>query len=185
MSKIISQLNATPDGFCGHTDVIADDELHEFTNGVCRTAGTALFGRVTYQLMESYWPAAAKDTSLPKSMFEFANLIDNVEKIVFSKTLKNVEWKKTTILTDINVETITDLKRKAKKDILAGGPSIISQLSKLGLIDEYYFLVQPIISGRGKRLFETIHLNERQKLKLVSTAFFKSGVVALHYETVH
>ena len=86
MARIISQLNGTPDGFCGHSDVIADDELHEFASELLRNSGTILFGRITYQLMESYWPKAAKDISLPKSMFDFANLIDNADKIVFSKT---------------------------------------------------------------------------------------------------
>src|SRR5258707_417346 len=84
MGKIISQLNVTPDGYCGHSEVIADDELHDFASELLRNAQTILFGRVTYQLMESYWPVAAKDSSLPKSIFDFANLIDKMDKIDFS-----------------------------------------------------------------------------------------------------
>jgi len=184
MREIIAQLNITPDGFCGHADVIADDELHEFATKTITNAGTGLFGRVTFQLMESYWPAAAKDATLPEAMVEFAHAIDNIDKIVFSKTLETVEWKNTTILNEINFDTIMEMKRNAKKDIITGGPGVISQLSKLGLIDKYYFLVHPIMAGKGKRLFETINLDNSQNLKLADTKFFKSGVVVLCYRVV-
>ena len=144
-----------------------------------------LFGRITYQLLESYWPLAAKDTSLPKSMFGFAQLIDNVDKVVASNTLENVQWKNTTILKDINNDSIQRLKQKTKKDILIfGSPGIVSELTKLELIDEYYFSIQPILAGKGKRFFETFNLDKRSELKLTDRKHFKSGVVTVCYRSI-
>lgn len=186
MRKLISSINITPDGFCGHSDVVADEEHHQFAIDLMKSVDTVLFGRITYQLFESYWPLAAKDTSLSKPMFEFAQLIDNVNKVVASKSLTNVHWKKTTILKDINEDSINGLKRKAKTDILIfGSPGLISVLTNLGLIDEYYFSVQPLIVGNGKRLFETVGLDKRKNLRLSDTKHFKSGVVTLFYQNIN
>ena len=183
MSKLISSINITPDGFCGHESVIADEEHHQFAIDLLKGAGTVLFGRITYQLLESYWPLAAKDVSLPKPMFEFAQLIDNVDKVVASKTLKNVQWKNTTILQDMNSASLQELKHRSKRNILIfGSPAIVSEITKLGLIDEYCFSIQPIIAGNGKRLFETLKLKKEHNLKLVDKITFKSGVVTLRYQ---
>ncbi len=95
MRKLIASINITLDGFCDHTAVIADDELHQNANELLRSVDTVLFGRVTYQLMESSWPPVVKKPTGIKSVDEFAVLIDNISKIVFSNTLKNVEWKNT------------------------------------------------------------------------------------------
>ncbi len=182
MSKLISSINITIDGFCGHEDVVADEEHHEFINDLLAAADKVLLGRVTFQLFESYWPLAAKDTSLPKAMFDFANLIDNIQKVVVSKTLENTEWRHTTIIQDLSEKSISKLKQDSSKSIvILGSPSIISKLSELKLIDDYYFSVQPIIAGQGKHLFETFSLNKSNSLKLVVTNQYKSGVVTLRY----
>jgi dihydrofolate reductase len=182
MGNLISSINVTPDGFCGHTDVIADEEHHQFAIDLLKGADIVLFGRITYQLLESYWPLAAKDRTLPKPMLEFAQLIDKVDKVVASKTLKEIQWKPTTILKEINSDNINDLKQKSNKGILIfGSPGLVSELTKLGLVDEYYFSVQPIISGKGKRLFETLNLKQSHNLCLTDTKQFKSGVVTLCY----
>jgi len=93
MRKLIAAINMTLDGFCDHTAMIADEELHQHYNELLRNAGTLIYGRITYQLMESYWPSVVKNPTGIKSMDEFAVAIDNIPKIVFSNTLKNVEWK--------------------------------------------------------------------------------------------
>jgi len=93
MRKLIAAINMTLDGFCDHTAMIADDELHQHYNELLSNAGTLLYGRITYQLMESYWPTVVKNPTGKKPTDEFAVLIDNIPKIVFSHTLKNVDWK--------------------------------------------------------------------------------------------
>lgn len=182
MRKVVFGINITIDGFCDHTTVIADDELHEYYTELLRRVDTVVFGRITYELMASHWPSVAKNASGTKAENEFAMAIDKVNKVVFSKTLKNVEWKNARISrTDIQEEILT-LKQQSGKDISLGGLSIASSLTQLGLIDEYLFVVQPIVAGKGKRLFEVGGLHERLHLKLVDTKTFRSGVVALHYK---
>ena len=95
MRKLIAAINMTLDGFCDHTAMIADDEIHQHYNELLSTTDTLLFGRITYQLMESYWPSVVKNPTGNKPMDEFAVLIDNISKIVFARTLKNVDWKNT------------------------------------------------------------------------------------------
>jgi dihydrofolate reductase len=185
LRKLISYINITPDGFCDHTAVIADEDLHESANEIFRSADTAVFARVTYQLMESYWPSVANKPTGIKSVDEFAVLIDNIDKIVFSRTLKNFEWKNIKLATEGLKEEILKLKGQPGKNILVGSPNIISELTKLGLIDEYYFLVQPILAGNGKRFFETINLNKSYNLKLADTKVFKSGTVTLCYKNAN
>jgi len=181
MRKIILAINVTPEGFCDHRAVIADDELHKFYSDLLKNADTMLFGRKTFQLLEPYWPLVAKNKTGTKDEIEFAQLLDEVHKIVFSKAGINTDWENTTVLNDLNSTELLQLKEKPGKDILVGSPSIVDQLAQLGLIDDYYFLVQPIISGNGKRFFETRKLNNPINLSLQDTKFLKSGVVALCY----
>ncbi|HLF19866.1 MAG TPA: dihydrofolate reductase family protein [Bacteroidota bacterium] len=182
MRRLIFAINITVDGFCDHTTVIADDELHEYYTELLRRVDTVVFGRITYELMASHWPSVAKNGSGTKAENEFAKAIDRVNKVVFSKTLKNVEWKNARISrADIQEEILT-LKQQSGKDISLGGLSIASSLTQLGLIDEYLFVVQPIVAGKGKRLFESTDIRERVRLKLVNSKTFQSGVVALHYK---
>ena len=180
MRKLIAAINMTLDGFCDHTAAIADDEILQHYNELFRNADTLLFGRITYQLMESYWPTLVKNPSGNKPTDEFAALIDNISKIVFSRTLKNVEWKTAKLAKRDIKEEVLDLKQQAGKNILAGSPSVIVTLTQLDLIDEYQLCVHPIILGNGLRLFKNI--NDRINLKLIKTKTFASGVVALYYE---
>jgi dihydrofolate reductase len=93
MRKLIAAINMTLDGFCDHTAMIADDEMHQHYNELLSNADTLIFGRITYQLMESYWPTVVKNPNGNKTADEFAVILDNISKIVFSHTLKNVDWK--------------------------------------------------------------------------------------------
>jgi len=183
MRKIILAINVTPDGFCDHRAVIADDELHRFHSNLLKNGDTILFGRKTFQLMEAYWPSVAKNNTGTREEIEFALLIDEIHKIVFSKTGIKTEWKNTTISNDLNLTELLKMKQEPGKDIFVGGPSIVDQLTQHGLIDDYYFLLQPIISGNGKRFFETIKLNRPINLNLHETKFLKSGTVALCYRS--
>src|SRR5579859_6865354 len=111
MRKLIAAINMTVDGFCDHTSAIADDELHQHYNELVSNAGTMLWGRITYQLMENYWPALVKNPTGNKAMDDFAVLADNIPKIVFSCTLKSVNWKNTTLKKEITKEEIIKLKQ--------------------------------------------------------------------------
>ena len=182
MRKIIASINVTLDGFCDHTAVIADEELHQNANRLLRNADTMLFGRVTYQLMESGWPPIVKNPTGVKAIDEFAVLIDNMPKIVFSNTLKNVEWKNTTLAKGDIEEEVIKLRQQPGKNILVGGPTIIIKLMQMGLIDECQFCVQPIVLGHGLPLFKNI--TDRIDLKLLETKTYRSGVVALCYERI-
>jgi len=182
MRKLIAAINMTLDGFCDHTAMTADEEIHQHFNDLLRSADTLLYGRTTYQLMESYWPSVVKKPTGNKPMDEFAVLIDNISKIVFSGTLKEVDWKNSTLKKDINKDEILELKQQAGKNILAGSPGLIVALARLDLIDEYQPVVQPIILGSGLPLFKNIR--DRIDLTLIKTKTFGCGAVALYYENI-
>jgi dihydrofolate reductase len=181
MRKIIAAINMTLDGFCDHTAMIADDEVHEHYNELLRNAGLLLYGRKTYQLMESYWPSVVKNPTGNKPMDDFAVLIDNASKIVFSRTLKNVSWRNTELKKEIRKEEILELKHRGGKDILVGSPGLIVALTELNLIDEYQLAVQPTILGSGLPLFKNII--GRVNLTLLKTKTFGCGAVVLYYES--
>lgn len=180
MRKLIYSINVTIDGVADHTAVIADDELHDFYTDLLGTVDIVLFGRKTYQLMESFWPVADQDPRTTKSMIRFADKFNSISKIVFSKTLDKAAWNNTTLIKENAVEEVSKLKQQTGKHLSVGGISLASALMKAGLIDEYWFLVQPIISGKGRQLFE--EMNTRHDLQLLDTIKFNSGVTALHYK---
>ena len=185
MRKLIAAINMTLDGYCDHTAMIADDEIHQHYNELLSSAGTLLFGRITYQLMESYWPSVVKNPTGNKPMDEFAVLIDNISKIVFSRTLKDVDWKNTELKKEVIKEEILELKQSRNdrdKNILVGSPGLIVALTQLDLIDEYQLSVQPTIVGTGLPLFKNIR--DTVNLKLLKTKTFGCGAVALYYEPV-
>jgi dihydrofolate reductase len=182
MRKLIASINITLNGFCDHTAVIADDELHLVANDLLKSVDAVLFGRVTYQLMESSWPPIVKKPTGLKSVDEFAVLIDNIPKVVFSRTLNKVEWKNTRLVNGDIKEEVIRLKQQPGRSLLVGGPAIIIELMQLGLIDEYQFCVHPIILGNGLPLFKNIR--DRINLKLLKTRTFSSGAITLYYEPV-
>ena len=180
MRKLIAAINMTLDGFCDHTAMIADEEIHQHYNELLRNADTLIYGRITYQLMESYWPSLVKNPSGNKPMDEFAVLIDNISKIVFSRTLKNVDWKNTILKKEIIKSDILALRQQPGKNILVGSPGLIVALAQLDLIDEYQLGVQPTILGSGLALFKNI--KDRIDLKLLKTKTFGCGAVMLYYK---
>ena len=180
MRKVIAAINMTLDGYFDHTAMIADDELHQHYNDLLRNAGTIIYGRITYQLMESYWPMIVKNPTGNKPTDEFAILIDNISKIVFSHTLENVSWKYAKLAKKDIKEEVLELRHQEGKDILAGSRSLIVTLLNLNLIDEFQICVQPIILGKGLPLLEDIR--NRIDLKLLKTKTFNSGSIVLYYK---
>ena len=181
MRKVVFAINTTADGFCSHTDGIPDEELHEYFTKVLRNASVILSGRITYQLMVPYWPDIARNQSETKSENEFARVYDSLEKVVFSTTLTHVEDKNTRLVRANLAEEVLALKQQSGKDICIGSLSIASQLSDRGLIDEYHFVVHPVVAGKGPRLFDTVKPKDRLRLVLLGSKTFHSGVVALQY----
>ena len=180
MRKIIFSINMTIDGFADHTAGIADNELHDFFADLLDSAGIVLLGRKTYEMMASYWPFADQNPESTESELRFAEKYNNVSKLVFSKTLKEVNWKNTTLAKSDLMNEVLGLKNQNGKDIFAGSLSIASALAQKNLIDEYWLLIHPIVLGKGKPLFKD--LQSRIDLKLIETKTFKSGVVVLHYK---
>ncbi len=168
----------TLDGYCDHTAVDPDEEIHQHYADLISSADTILYGRITYQLME-FWRTLAENPSGEKSMDDFAVVIDKIPKIVFSHTLKNVAWESAKLANNNLQEEVLKLKQQASKDILVGSRSLIMQLMKLNLIDEFQLCVHPVIAGSGLQLFEDI--NHRIFFKLIKTKTFSSGAVVLYY----
>jgi len=181
MRNVIYAINITLDGCCDHTKQLADEETHEYFTRLLRDVDLQVFGRKTYELMVPYWPDIAKNRSETKAENEFADAFVSVNKVVFSRSLDSAEGKNTRIVRTNLRDEILKLKQEPGKDILTGGVSVPSQLIELGLVDEYRFVVSPIVAGEGRRLLEGVSLQERLQLKLVESKIFKSGCVALRY----
>jgi dihydrofolate reductase len=183
MRNLIFAINTTLDGCCDHTKFYPSEGTMEYFTHLTRDADTFVYGRKIYQLMVPYWPDVAKNPSVDrKADIEFAQAFDAVNKIiVFSQSLDSPEGEKTRIVRTGLHDEILKLKQEQGKNILTGGVTIPSQLAELGLIDEYHFVVHPIVIGEGRRLFEGINLQEKLQLKLVESTVFKSGAVVLRY----
>lgn len=177
MRKVIAAINMTLDGFCDHTATIADDEIHQHYTELLRASGVILFGRITYQLMES-WKDVLQDPTGNSATDEFAAVIDRIPKIVFSKTLKTVEWESVALAKRDIKEEISSLKQLPGKDILIGSRSIIIEAMNLHLLDEFQICIHPIIAGKGLPLFKN---SDRASLNLIGTRTFACGAVILYY----
>jgi dihydrofolate reductase len=181
MRKLIFGINTTLDGCVDHTKGIADEETHEYWTHFIRSGDLVVYGRKTYQLMVPFWPEVARTQSMDKASNEFALAFDSIKKVVFSRTLDSAEDKNTRIVRGNLHDEIVKLKQEQGKHILVGGVDVPSQLMELGLIDEYLFVVNPIVAGEGRRLLEGVSLPETLQLRLVESKIFKSGGVALRY----
>ncbi len=154
-----------------------DPEWLDFVNGNAKGGGEAIYGRKTYELMASYWPTPMAMQIAPV----VAKAMNEMPKTVFSKTLKKADWSNTTLKKDGLAAEVRKMKKAAGPDIvIMGSGSIVSQLAQEGLIDEYQIIVNPIILGKGRTLFEGV--KDKQGLKLTRTRTFKNGNVLLCYE---
>ena len=181
MRKLIYAINLTLDGCCDHTKGIAGEDVHEFFTELLHTADTFLYGRKTYELMVPFWPDVAKSNAAEtKSMKEFADAFVAVKEIiVFSTTLTKSPDEKTRIVKGDLRDEVMKLKQQPGKPILAGGVDLPSQLIQLGLVDEFQFVVQPVLVGEGRRLLEGIQLQEN--VKFLDSTVLQSGSIVLRY----
>ncbi len=169
----------TIDGFCDHTAGIPDEEIHQHYTELLSQGDAILYGRTTYQLME-FWRTLLENPSTEKSMNDFAAAINKIPKIVFSRTIKTVEWESATLAKRELKEEVLELKQQSGKDIFVGSRSLIIQLINLGLIDEFQLCIHPVVAGKGLPLFENI--NDRTVFKLVKNKTFQNGAIILYYQ---
>lgn len=156
---------------------MVDEEFQELANAASNSGNTLLFGRVTYELMAGFWPTPEAMRTDP---FVAAGM-NKAEKIVFSRTLKKADWNNTRLVKDDMLAEVRRLKQGSGKELtVLGSGSIVSQLAQEGLIDEYEVLVNPVVIGKGRTMFEGIR--DRIALKLVKTRTFGNGNVLLTYE---
>src|SRR5438105_6646337 len=173
-------INVTLDGCCDHRAIPADQDLHRHAAEYLNQADALLFGRVTYEMMESAWRRPAPTGARPDWMELFAQTIGAAKKYVVSSTLDRVDWNAELVRGDLG-KAAQQLKREPGKGLFTGGVKLPLALAELGLIDEYEFVVQPILAGHGPTLFAG--LSKHIDLKLVSRLEFGSGAVAIRYET--
>jgi dihydrofolate reductase len=183
MRSLLFAINITMDGCCDHTKVDGGEEVLDYFARLIRDVDVLVYGRKTYQLMVPFWPEVARSHSgQTRAMNDFAQAFDSVRQIiVFSQSLDRAEGKNARIVRGNLRDEMLKLKQEPGGNIVAGGVALPSQLMELGLIDEYRFVIHPVLAGEGRRLLEGINLQERLKLKLVESQSFKSGCIALRY----
>lgn len=188
MRKLVVTMWISLDGFIsgphGEMDwvtTIMDDEMGKYEDAVVGSADTLLLGRVTYQSFAGAWPNVPDNPAVSEGEKAYARKLNAIRKVVFSRTLEKTEWNNSKLVKANLAATVADLKKEPGKDLLIyGSASIVQELTKLGLIDEYQILIYPVILGGGKPLFQEI--KSKVKLSLVSAKSHTSGVVLLTYQ---
>ena len=186
MRNLIYFMHASLDGFVtgpnGEMDWIkVDDEIFDFVATITDKADTALYGRMTYELMENYWPNAGDQPNASKHDKEHAAWYKQIPKIVLSKTMSEEGLVNTTVISNYLEENINKIKNREGKNILIfGSPRASHSLLSEGLVDEFWIFLNPILIGKGTPLFKNVPATT--KLNLVETKTFACGVIALHYE---
>jgi dihydrofolate reductase len=179
MRPLRYSINVTLDGCCDHREGSADEETHRHATETLDRADALIFGRVTYEMMESAFRPPGQLEAMPDWVAPFARTIDAAKKYVVSSTLDRVDWNAELIRGDLG-EAVQELKREPGEGLYVGGVTLPLALAELGLIDEYEFIVQPRLVGHGPTLFAG--LSKRVDLRLVGRREFASGAVAMRYE---
>jgi dihydrofolate reductase len=185
MKKIISFMHISLDGFVAGPNgemnwIKVDQEIFDHVGKRISKSDTALYGRVTYEMMESYWPTAADQPDASKHDIEHSKWYSKVHKVVLSKSMKGADRNNTTIISDNIPDRVNEIKKQAGEDILLfGSPTATHSLMQQNLIDGYWLFVNPIILGKGIPLF--VDIKDKIKLKLLTTRQFDSGVIELSY----
>lgn len=179
-------MHASLDGFAAGPNgemnwIYVDEEIFDFVATMTDKADTALYGRVTYEMMQGYWPTAGDEPDASKHDKEHSAWYKQVSKIVLSRTMSGEGLENTTVISDDLTSNINNIKNREGKNILIfGSPRASHSLLSLGLIDEFWIFVNPVLLGEGMPLFKDVR--EITKLKLIESRTFSGGVIALHYE---
>ena len=181
MGLLTFSLNLTLDGCVDHREGIADDETHAFFTRLLDRGGAMLWGRVTYEMMEAYWPAVARgEVEAPASLREWAVKLDAKPKYVVSSTRRDFPWTNSHHLTGDLATAVQELKAATPAGVLLGSHALATALDRLDLIDEYIFLIHPRIAGHGPKLFEG-GLPATRRPELLSATPLTNGAIAVHY----
>jgi len=186
MRKLVLFMHTSLDGFVagpnGEMDwITVDEEMFDYAGKRTNQADTALYGRITYEMMESYWPTAADQPGATRHDIEHSRWYNKVTKVILSRSMKGTNLPNTKIISENLLNEIIELKQAKGQDILIfGSPSASHFLMAENLIDDYWLFINPILLGEGIPLFKGVKIKTR--LKLVETIPFSSGVVCLHYE---
>ncbi len=189
MRKVILIVHTSIDGFVGGVNgefdgFNASPENLDFVNDLTDEADAALVGRISYEMLERYWPTARDNASASKSEIKYSNWYNDAEKIVLSKSLSKSDLSKTTIISENIADNLLEIKNRNGKNILMfGSPTIFEILNKLNLIDEYWIINYPALFGKGISFFT--RAETPKKFKLLSTKQFSNGEIAIHYKVEH
>jgi dihydrofolate reductase len=176
MRKLIVSLIISPDGYCGHDAYMPGDQWSDFMANTLQGIQTIVLGRVTYQLFEAFWPILARNREGSPALLRLADELDRAEKVVFSKTLTDTNWRNVRI--ESNLYAVNRLKAAPGKDMIVfGGPSLISSLIDADLVDEYHFPVVPVLAGLGPRLANRMKV----PLRFLDAVEMSPGVVLIRY----
>ena len=183
MRKVILLEHVSLDGFAaglnGEMDWITfDDDVESYVHALHQTTDAAIYGRVTFEMMQGYWPTVLTDPNAGASALNHARWLDGATKIAISRTMAQPAWRNSLVIGDNLGEEIRQLKQKPGKDMwLIGSISTVQSFARLGLIDEYWLNINPVVLGSGRSLFGDVPVN----LKLLKATPFKCGVVGLQY----
>jgi dihydrofolate reductase len=178
MRPLRYSINVTLDGCCDHRTIIPDEDLHRHAVANLQRADALLFGRVTYEMMEAAFRSPAPAGARPAWMEPFARTIAAAKKYVVSSRLERVDWNAELVRGDL-ASAVRELKQQPGKGLFVGGVKLPQALAELGLIDEYEFVVHPVLVGHGPTLFTA--LSQRIDLKFVDQTPFSSGAMAMRY----
>ena len=181
MGLLTFSINVTLDGCVDHQEGIADEETHAFFTRMMDESGAMLWGRVTYEMMESYWPAVARgETEAPPALLEWATKLDAKPKYVVSSTRTDFPWTHSHHLAGDLRASVQQLKDQHPAGVLIGSGTLATELDRLDLIDEYKLLVHPRIAGHGPTLYQG-GLPSTRRLELLSATPLRCGAVAMHF----
>jgi dihydrofolate reductase len=184
MGLLTFGINLTLDGCVDHREGIADVETHAHFTRLMDESGTMLWGRVTYEMMESYWPMVARgDVEVPAATREWADKLEAKPKCVVSSTRTDFPWTNSHHIAGDLRMGVQQLKDATPAGVFLGSGKLAAELDRLELIDEYKFLVHPRIAGHGPTLYQS-GLASTRRLELVSTKPLRNGAVAMHYRRV-
>jgi dihydrofolate reductase len=188
MRKIVLFLHLSLDGYSATKEgglewIPYNAAFEQYAEKIVASVGSALYGRNTFELMKGYWHPMINDPSLSAHDRQHAEWIETIEKIVFSTTLTSEDWNNTKILSSNILEEVTKLKEQPGKDlVIFGSPTLATSLMELGLIDEFYFTISPVVLGEGKTFLRNIH--EKVTLELLSSDTIEGGIITAHYRLV-
>jgi len=188
MRKLVLFMHVSLDGFAADANsglgwIAYDGELQQYADAIVATVGSPVYGRNTYELMAGYWPAVLENKEANAHDKAHARWVEDVPKVVFSKTMKKADWNNTVVIHDNIAVEINKLKQQPGKDlVIFGSPGLAHSLMELDLIDEYQLTLNPVLLGKGIPAFE--HIKNKTNLRLIKSTLLKSGVVGLHYVRV-